>query len=309
MTSSSAADVSSRPAAPFPRPPDRLLCGILVPLLGSPPRLPGWDERAWRLALSRLHRRPQLGDALSDQRLGPLLAWVASRTPAARRLGATAAALAALDAAVQRGERDPYRLGAEVEAAVRAARPLPDRAHAQARTSPSAHMDRHAAPDLRATAPTGSPFLPATTALLRRAGHELSRDARFAGRLAAALDVALAHWTTGSRPGGGLPEFAPEDRLRSDKRLGVRLGADRDLLYLVYGPQPGRGRPLQEARRRGLAYWVALTWRAGRLGERPPVPPPRVLAHWHQELCRLSEGPRAGAYRAGDSPDLSRAVG
>ena len=217
--------------------------------------------------------------------------------------------MAALDAAVHGGERDPYRLGAEVEAAVRGARPLPGRAHPQARTSPSPHMDRHAAPDLRATAPAASPFLPVAMALLRRAGHELPRDAHFPGRLAAALDVALAHWTTGSRPGGGLPDFAPEDRLRSDKRLGVRLGADRDLLYLVYGPQPGRGRALQEARRRGLAYWVALTWRAGQLGERPPVPPPRVLAHWHQELCRLSEGRAAGAHGTAHSPDLSRAVG
>ncbi len=285
------------------------MCGVLVPLLVNPPRLPGWDEGAWRRVLSRLHHRPQLGEALSDQRLGPLLAWVASRAPAACQLGAAAAALAALDGAVQRAEHDPYRLGAEVEAAVRGARPLPGRARPQARTSPSAHMDRHAAADLRAAAPAGSPFLPAAMGLLRRAGHELPRGPRFAGRLAAALDVALAHWTTGSRPGGGLPDFAPEDRLRSDKRLGVRLGADRDLLYLVYGPQPGRGRPLQEARRRGLAYWVALTWRAGQLGERPPVPPPRVLAHWHQELCRLSAGPRAGAYRPGDSPDLSRAVG
>ena len=48
-----------------------------------------------------------------------------------------------------------------------------------------------------------------------------------------------------------LPAFFSEDRLRADKRLAVRLGGDRDLLYLVYGPQPGRGRPIQEARRRG----------------------------------------------------------
>jgi hypothetical protein len=304
------APAQERHGRPSPRHgADRLLCGILAPLLEGPPAIPAWDERAWRAAFARPHSAPGLADALADRRLQPLMAWVASQVPPSRHLGAAAVCLAVLGAAVQRGERDPYRLGAEVEAAVRAARPLPDRAHAQARTSPSAHMDRHAAPDLRATAPTGSPFLPAATALLRRAGHELSRDARFAGRLAAALDVALAHWTTGSRPGGGLPDFAPEDRLRSDKRLGVRLGADRDLLYLVYGPQPGRGRPLQEARRRGLAYWVALTWRAGQLGERPPVPPPRVLAHWHQELCRLSEGQGAGAHGAAHSPDVPRAVG
>ena len=120
-TPSSTVDVSSHPAAPSPRPPDRLLCGVLVPLLVNPPRLPGWDEGAWRRVLSRLHHRPQLGEALSDQRLGPLLAWVASRAPAACQLGAAAAALAALDGAVQRAEHDPYRLGAEVEAAVRGA--------------------------------------------------------------------------------------------------------------------------------------------------------------------------------------------
>jgi hypothetical protein len=205
---------------------DRLLCGILAPLLEGTPAIPAWDERAWRAAFSRPHRAPGLADALADRRLQPLMAWVASQVPPSRHLGAAAASLVVLGAALQRAEHDPYRLGAEVEAAVRGARPLPGRARPQARTSPSAHMDRHAAPDLRATAPAGSPFLPVAMALLRRAGHELPRGPRFAGRLAAALDVALAHWTTGSRPGGrGSWESAHLSRPRGCWPTGTRSSA------------------------------------------------------------------------------------
>jgi hypothetical protein len=285
------------------------LCGIVVPLLEGPPSLPGWTERAWRAKLSRPHAAAGLHEALSDKRLQPLLAWVASRTRPSHHLGAAAAALAVLDAAARDHDKGPRRVAREIEVAVQAARPLPARPRSQARTSASPYMERHAAPDGPVASKPESPFLGTAAALLGRTGYDLGADRAFTDRLVAALDVVLSHWIANARPGGGLPEFFPEDRLRSDKRLAVRMGADRDLLYLVYGPQPGRGRPLQEARRRGLAYWVALSWRADRLGEPAPRPPARVLAHWRQELCRVGTSREAACAGALDRSDAPSALG
>jgi len=234
---------------------------------------------------------------------------VASRTPPSRHLGAVAAALAVLDAAVLQGACEPRSVAREMEAAVLAARPLGARPRGQARILASPYMERHPAMPSSASGAAESPFLRTATELLGRAGLDLGAEVGLAGRLVAALDVVLAHWIADAAPGRGLPEFSSEDRLRSDKRLAVRLGSDRDLLYLVYGPQPGRGRPLQEARRRGLAYWVALSWSAERSGRPSSHPPMHVLAHWRRELCRL--GPFAGSAFAGaaDSPDAPAALG
>ena len=104
-------------------------------------------------------------------------------------------------------------------------------------------MERHAAPPSSTMPVADSPFLPTAAHLLGLAGFDLADDSAFAQRLVVVLDVVLGHWMATARPGAGLPEFAPEDRLRSDKRLAVRLGADRDLLYLVYGPNPGAVAP------------------------------------------------------------------
>ena len=288
--------------------PDRLLCAILAPLVSDPPPLPGWTERAWRAAFCRPHGAHGLS-ALADRRLQPLLAWVASRTEPSHHLGAAAAALSVLDAAAHRGEKNADTVARELKTAAVAARPLSARPHNQARTSPSPYMERRAAPANAVACRSESPFLETAAELLDLAGYNLSCDRAFAGRLAGALDVVLGHWMTNARPGGGLPAFFSEDRLRADKRLAVRLGGDRDLLYLVYGPQPGRGRPIQEARRRGLAYWVALTWRAERLGEPVTPPPVPVLAHWRQELYRLRGAPEPAPAATADRSDAPTALG
>ncbi len=70
-------------------------------------------------------------------------------------------------------------------------------------------------------------------------------------------------------------------------RVSHLLGADRDLQRLVEGPGPGRGRPLQAARQRGLAYWVAVALRSATEGTPLPALPAKVVDHWRRELSRL----------------------
>lgn len=84
------------------------------------------------------------------------------------------------------------------------------------------------------------------------------------------------------------------------------LGADRDLQRLVEGPAPGRGRPLQVARRRGLAYWVALALLAAADYDPLPAIPLEVTAHWRRELSRLADGP---TLVDGDAPDQELRLG
>lgn len=145
------------------------------------------------------------------------------------------------------------------------------------------------------------------TGLLGQAGCDLHHDPVLADRLSVALDVAVEHWTADAEPGAGLPAFRSENVLRSTKRLAVLLGRDRDLLHLVYGPQPGRGRPLQVARQRGLAYWVAVGLGADRLDQPAPVVPAVVVAHWRQELGRLGSAPGPGLAQAMDRSDTPSA--
>jgi hypothetical protein len=112
-----------------------------------------------------------------------------------------------------------------------------------------------------------------------------------AERLAAALDVAVNHWLDGAKRGGGLPVFRFGHTRFYGHRLIVKLGADRDLLRLVAGPQPGRGRNRQVAWQRGLAYWVARIWSSRMAGEPLPMIPPEVIAHWRKEIDALLDSP------------------
>jgi hypothetical protein len=283
-------------------PSDHHLFAVLTPLVLDPLPMPGWTLPAWRKAMQRPERAPILLQSSFDAgRLQPLLAWVSSTTGPSQHLGAVAAALAVLDTALHSGQPDVTALARELRSAVLAVRPLATRLHPQARTLASPFLDRRPDPaggtDLSAQR-TDSPFLSPASLLLRQAGYELRADAALADRLAATLDVVVAHWASASQPGEGLPAFFAENPLRSTKRLAVRLGRDRDLMYLLYGPQPGRGRPLQVARRRGLAYWAALAWLTERAGEPPPQVPGDAVAHWSHELSRLAPEATPGLWAA-----------
>jgi hypothetical protein len=144
---------------------------------------------------------------------------------------------------------------------------------------------------LESSAEGGSPLVEIAAGLLRQAGLDLHAAPALAGRLSAALDLTISHWLGKAQCSGGLPEFSPEHRWFYTNRLFVQLGADRDLLRLLYGPHPGRGRPLQVARQRGLAYWVGTAWVADQLGQPPAQLPPKVVAHWRRELQRLNPPP------------------
>jgi hypothetical protein len=263
------------------------LHSILTSLAENPPPLPGWPPAQWRSALRRYGAAEDLIRSLFDARLRTILAWIASRTTPDRHLGAVAAVLAVLDAELTREDTDASMLMRRVHMATITAAPLNARRHSQARVAATASVGTWAAPSACSVARDESPFVSIATRLIHNAGCELEADGPLSVRLGAALDVAVDHWMSGAQPGGGLPPFRSEHPLRSSRRLAVVLGRDRDLLHLVYGPHPGRGRGLQTARRRGLAYWVAVTWRAERLAEAVPTIPAPVVFHWRAELHRL----------------------
>jgi hypothetical protein len=116
-----------------------------------------------------------------------------------------------------------------------------------------------------------------------------------AGRLTAALDMAVDHWMQGTRSGAGLPVFRNEHQRYYEHRLFTKLGADRDLCRLLAGPHPGRGRDRQTAWQRGLTYWVALALAASQSGQPAPVVPSKVIAHWRKELDALKTPSERGA--------------
>lgn len=267
------------------------LVSILEVFLSDPVEMPGWSLRRWRLVVARPRRAGEFQRVVCDARMQPLLGWVGANSGHLRRLGAVAAAMAALDGAavaeVPRPGVGAEELAAALAGAVSDARPLGIRPQPQSRVTLSANMDLRPSPSLPVEAGEVSPFVDLAADLLRRAGCDLALDERLALRLGAALDVAVDHWLGKAVPGEGLPAFPSEGALRSDRRLTVLLGRDRDLRYLVYGPQPGRGRPLQAACRRGLAYWVAMALVAAHTGQEAPTVPKDVLAHWRLQLARI----------------------
>jgi hypothetical protein len=222
---------------------------------------------------------------LEDPRLRPLLDWVGHNTDSTRRLGAIAAALAAVDLAVHDGAINASDVARMIGLAARTARPLNSGRSSQARISPSAPAEPEpnrpsAPPDFTADRPLSEIAI----GLLSRAGLDRRRNPVFVSRLTACLEVAVSHWMKGAEPGGGLPEFRSEHGRFYGDRLIVKLGADRDLLRLLAGPQPGRGRSRQAAWQRGLTYWTASVWVARARREPVPVVPPEVIAHWRKEI-------------------------
>jgi hypothetical protein len=219
--------------------------------------------------------------------------------------------LAVLDSAIGDRRRDPDAVAERLVESVATAKPLPARTKTKTRVVPTSRIDEGRSASLE-PAEDGSHLIQIAATLLRQAGFDLRSVPSVAQRLSVALDLTISQWLGDAQPSGGLPEFRPEHGRFYTNRLFVQLGADRDLLPLVYGPHPGRGRPLQVARQRGLAYWVGTAWVAEHIGQPPPRVPPKVIAHWRRELHRLSappthaisQGAIAGMPRAlkGDGP-------
>ncbi|MHB1533081.1 MAG: hypothetical protein ACYC1D_00400 [Acidimicrobiales bacterium] len=269
-------------------------------LAALPSPLPAWREQDWRSALrfrdtgprpsrATLARAEVRDVALGDPVLGDLVRWAANRRPLSYQLGAIAAALATLGQGLASSEADVEVLAGRVICAVDQARvlrycPVPDRAmlsdcDAIADATPVGAGDR---PSLV------SMVLPH---LLDRAGCRLSEQPVLARRIEVAVDVCLGDWLQSAQAGGGLPEFRRAEARNHKHRVSCLLGADRDLQRLVEGPAPGRGRPLEVARRRGLGYWVALALPSAADGSPLPALPPDVTGHWRSELSRLGAAP------------------
>ncbi len=274
------------------------LVAIVSSVLASPlSSLPAWSEGAWRAALRYRDTGPRPAPAtlaraevrdtvLRDPAFGDLLRWAAGRRPLSYQLGAIAAALATLGEAFAGDNLDPNVLAGRVTSAVDQARmlrysPLPDRA-----------MLTDCA-DIADPAPIVCGDRPSLVSLviprlLDRAGGHLSAHPLLERRIEGAVDVCLGAWLTGVGAGGGMPAFYRAEQRNHRHRVSHLLGADRDLQRLVEGPPPGRGRPLAVARRRGLAYWVALAALAATETRSLPPLPVEVVDHWRRELSRLS---------------------
>ena len=260
---------------------------LVAPILEHPPTFPGWPVTAWRRALGSSSLTSRSLRVLGDVNVGSLLAWVAARTDPKRRMGAAADVLATLDQAVCHGQADAVVVGTRVLAAADAARPLPVRSVNSTRTRTTPDADGRPEPLSWTQSGTDGSLTQTAATLLRHASLDLRTHPHLARRLAVALDLAVEQWLSGSPPGAGLPPFPGEHERAYGDRLFVKLGPDRDLLRLVAGPHPGRGRNRQVAWQRGLAYWVGVVLAAGATGEAPPSVPSEVIAHWRKELAVL----------------------
>lgn len=275
-------------------------CPLVAWILVDPPSFPGWGVNRWRRLLGSDDPPDRIPDALGNVRVGPLLAWIAERTAPEMRLAAVAGALAALDHAVHQGELDPLVVAERLGTAAATSRPLRTRSSIETVAVTSWDLEQEPAPPLSADDESDSPLATTAGQLLRQAGLDIRAHPGLARRLAATLDIAIDHWLEGAERGGGLPAFRDEHRRFYGQRLIVKLGVDRDLLRLLAGPHPGRGRDRQTAWQRGLTYWVARVWSARVTGSAPPVIPPEVIAHWRGEIGGLIP---PGAPEMGYDPD------
>jgi hypothetical protein len=85
-----------------------------------------------------------------------------------------------------------------------------------------------------------------------------------------------------SLDGPRLPGVMPAQSLRDSERISAHV-SDMQLLQLVAGPHPGRGRPSQVAWRRGLTFWTAA------LLLEPKVlrPPCEAIRWWRSQLLSI----------------------
>lgn len=285
--------------------------GSLVTVLLDPtsgPDLPHWSYRTWWHALhypdlaDRSHRATkelgrQRDTVLDDAAVRMLVEWAGRRRRTHPVAGAAAALVTLHDARMRQRVGHPPADSAEVTRslviAVDHAQPL----HARHTRRDATLLDPERLAD-RAPEPTVAehPRLPdAVSRLLRLAGAE--RDHRLQRRVEGAVVQAGDWWARHARAvpadaaGPDLPGIVPAQELRASERLAAAVSAT-ELLALVAGPRPGRGRPCQVAWRRGLTYWVAVDLATDGTG---PVPGVGTLRWWHSALSEISTPDRAVA--------------
>lgn len=282
--------------------PALLVGDLVVSLVDSEfvPVLPGWSYRRWWQVL----QYPDLGDRAQaatreigrhrDQVLGhpevrALVEWAGRRHR--RDPSAGAAAALVMLRAVQVGTLD---LRCDTEAMAKVLADAVDRA-----VSPRVSVRHRELPLLspeRVVAaaddepPAEHPRLVAVVdGLLRLAGTD--RSAVLAERVVGAVVQAAEWWAAHAVAvptvvdGPTLPGIVPAQDLRPSERLPQAL-RDVDLLGLVAGPHPGRGRPCQVAWRRGLTYWTA----ACLAQVTSDLPPSATVRWWRTQLSVLDTG-------------------
>lgn len=277
-----------------------LLHALLDPT--TEPVLPPWSYRTWWHVLhypdlsERAHRATQdLGrqrdTVLAHPAVRGLVEWAGHRRRNDPVTGA-AAALAAVNAAheIARSKTGTSPGMAELAqwliAAVDTARPL--RPPPVRRDASLVDPERVAAAELEPTV-REHPRLPiAVDRLLRLAGAP--EDRRLHRRVEGAVVQAGDWWARHARevPAGvdglDLPGIVPAQELRAPERLAAAI-SDTELLALVAGPHPGRGRPCQVAWRRGLTYWVAVDLATGGTGHPPGA---TTLRWWRSALADVA---------------------
>lgn len=267
-----------------PRPPAFLVeavASLLDPQ--TAPVLPGWSYQQWWRAL----QYPDMGDrahtvtreqgrqrdvVLGHPKVAAMVEWAGQRRHRDPQAG-MAAALVALRLAQADPERrtDPVTATRWMVEVVDQARPL--RVPVRHREAPLFDPERIAAGPIDDT-PREDPRVGTVVgALLRLAGTERadSLAEQVTGAVIQAADWWIAHAVAvpTSVDGPGLPGIVPAQELPAAERLPRALGHP-ELLGLVAGPNPGRGRPCQVAWRRGLTYWVAVALADETATSRPP---------------------------------------
>ena len=273
-----------------------LVAELLDPTGG--PNLPDWPYSTWWHVLhypdlaERAHgATKELGrqrDAvLGNPTVRVLVEWAGRRRRTHPVAGAAAALLALHTARVQGHDEpssvDPAEVARWLVAVVDRARPLrPERIRRDATLfDPERLADLAPEP-----AAPEHPRLPgAVEHLLRLAGVE--RDHHLQRRVEGAVVQAGDWWARhacavpADTVGPDLPGITPAQELRTTERLAAAV-TETELLGLVAGPRPGRGRPCQVAWRRGLTYWVAVDLATGGTGPQPGV---ATVCWWRSALA------------------------